>query len=389
MAIIWSLYYKKTFTPSLIKFSFFIAILTLFNFNHVFAESVKWQPGHYMRFKSNHSESIMEKFLSNPYTKGILVQFSWASLEPQFGKYNFSQIDNFINLVSKYNKYLILDIEIKCFYDGCTSGNSPSYLKSDPKYNGGVELLYRSNGTVKGSTSRIWDSNVADRIISLINKIGTKYDNNQNVVGVILPGETALGFEKTPDGYSAGVYENQLKRIATSMSKSFPKTIGIIGINFFPGSSDPKSTFTRIANQLLTNGNGGLTHPDTYPQNPVPESYQVEIAFKNKLPIIPQFQTWSVPIGTSEEEIYLYAVNTLGSQFVVWNNYFSSKFKEERPNYIENYVLPVINKYKGRTSNTFPTGLNSFDSESNTNVMEAPELRIISYINDSSAMPDA
>jgi hypothetical protein len=329
--------------------------LLLIPFN-VYAESsnVKWHPGHYMRFKDSHSENNMKKFLSNKYTKGMTIQIAWKDLEERFNEYNFEKIDKFLNLVSSYNKFLILDIEVRCFNSNCTHGNVPAYLRSDSSYNGGVEKLTRSDGSVKGSTARLWDAAVVDRIISLIEFIGNEYDNNPNLVGVSLPSESAIALKKTQGGYTPKAYETQLKRIASAMSLAMPKTIGLTGLNFFPRSGDTKAVFSRIAEHLVKTGQGGITHPDTIPQGYDVPIYEIETAFSDKLAVVAQFQTWNIRNEISEEAIFTFATKKLGAQFVVWNQMFTSKFSGSRPNYITNYVLPVVNKYQGKTAGSLP-----------------------------------
>ena len=350
-----------------------IAISFALNPYKAYAEfsDIKWQPGHYMRFRDNHSENNMRNFLSNQHTKGIMVHINWDDIEPQFNNYNFEKIDYFLSLVSSYNKFLIIDIVVRCFNAGCTHGNAPDYIRSDPSYNGGVELLVRPNGSVKGSTVRLWDPVVVDRLIKLLEAIGNEYDDNSNLVGVSLPSESAIALGKNKYDYTAKSYETQLKRIASAMASSMPKTIGMTGMNFFPGAKDKTATFTRIAEHLVKTGSGAITHPDTIPEGYDMPQYKVETAFNDKLAIVAQFQTWNIRNEISEEDIFLFAIKTLGSQFVVWNQHFSSRHGGNRPNYISNYVLPVVNKYQGQTTGDFPQSfMRSAD-------LPAPKLSIV------------
>lgn len=366
-------HYKIYIQPT-IQLLIIITISLLLIPSNVYAElsGIKWQPGHYMRFKDNHSENNMRKFLSNKYTQGITVQIAWKDLEQRFNEYNFEEIDKFLNLVSSYNKYLILDIEVRCFNSNCTHGNAPAYIRSDSFYNGGVELLTRPDGSVKGSTARLWDAAVVDRIISLLEFIGNEYDNNPNLVGVSLPSESAIALKGTQGGYTPKAYEKQLIRIASAGSIYLPRTMGLIGLNFFPRSSNTKATFSRIAEHLVTTGQGGITHPDTIPSGYDMPVYEVEAAFNDKLAIVAQFQTWNIRNEVSEEDIFLFATKKLGAQFVVWNQQFTSKFGGNRPNYISNYVLPVVNKYHGKTTENLPR---SFVIQ--TEELPAPQLSIV------------
>jgi hypothetical protein len=338
-------------TPLVAVISVSLLLLSNTTFSEA-AANVKWQPGHYMRFNLKHSEQNIRKFLSNQYTKGILIEIPWRDLEPRVNDYNFSKIEKYLKIVSQYKKYLMINIEVTCFNSRCQHANAPEYIQQ----NGGVMSLIRPNGTVKGSVVRLWDKNNIERISRLFEAIGLKYDNNRRIVGVMLPGESAISMGgKNRGGYSAEKYVRQLKNIATAMHDYMPKTIGFIGMNFLPHAKDKVAAFNRIAQHLVNNAPGGITHPDTIPSGYDIPSYQVERKFNKKLAIAAQFQTWIIRKNISEENIYRFATNSLGAHFVIWNQHFSSRQNVNRPNYISRYVLPVVNKYKGRTPKAIPS----------------------------------
>jgi hypothetical protein len=75
----------------------------------------------------------------------------------------------------------------------------------------------------------------------------------------------------------------------------------------------------------------------------------VEQQFNDRLAIVAQFQTAGIRGNITEENIYNFSQDTLGAQFVVWNQHFYSKHGGKRDNYIEDYVLPCVDKFKGKT----------------------------------------
>ena len=123
----------------------------------------------------------IETFLSNQYTKGFVLQIPWEDLETSFDNYVFSDIDTYLTIASNYSKYMIIDIEISCFNDSCFNAQVPGYIRTAPAYNGGVELLYRANGTVKGSTARTWDNAVVDGIIALLYQMCSSYNSHKKI----------------------------------------------------------------------------------------------------------------------------------------------------------------------------------------------------------------
>jgi hypothetical protein len=151
-------------------------------------------------------------------------------------------------------------------------------------------------------------------------------------------------------GYSAEAYERELVRMAVAVNKAFPNTIVLTGMNFIKGG-EPR--LTRIAGELAKIGGNGMITPRAYPHAEYPV-YDTFRKMQGKIAIFPQAETGGILPEETEEAIYRFAVNDLGANFLSWNGAFYNSW-DERPNYVTNFVLPVVTKYKGVTKTACPT----------------------------------
>ncbi len=310
-------------------------------------DGVKWYPGHYLRKnaeeKSLYAEDIL--FLENPYTQGLILMVKWKNLEKAKNQYDFSVIDKYIKWIEPYGKRIAMRIMDRCFH-GCTDADAPAYLRTDSRYHGGVEPMR------EGSIIRLWDPAVTDRVIALYQALGAKYNGNPTVAAITIgSGESAMAIDREKAaGYSPEAYERELVRKAVEVKKAFPNTIVLTGMNFIRGG-EPR--LTRIAEELAKIGGSGVITPRAYPHS----QYYVYDTFrkmKGKIAIFPQVETGGLLPEETEELIYRFAVNDLGANFLSWNAAFYNS-QDKRPNYLTNYVLPVVTKYKGATKTACPT----------------------------------
>lgn len=335
---------------------------------------VKWQPGHYMRiiyhkYKKN-SLSAIDKFLSNPNSKGLVLEVRWRSLEKARGVYDFSPIDEVKDLVEARGKKLSIKLMERCFAGCDPKLAGPDYIMAA----GGIVGLYKnqngSNGKPpvrKGGIVRIWEKQFADRFIALYNALGKRYDLDDTIVGITIgAGESALAvlrdsvrleykIDDISSGYNEGKHLEQLRRITTAAKQVFKHTIAYTGVNFLPGG---EKSVTKLLNEAEAIGGGGVVHPDTIPPAPNRRKfyhYDVEKGFINDIAIFPQFQTALVPLDLTEAEMYEFARDQLQANAIGWNESFFARTKETRPNYITDYVLPEVNKNNGRLNNKCPS----------------------------------
>lgn len=340
--------------------------------------ATKWFPGHYMRVPpARKYDTHVTKFLNNQYTTGIVLQIGWRVLEPQKNKYNFDVIERYRKRVAKDNKKLVLKIMERCF-GRCSHASSPDYLKKM----GGVANLYRNPRRAKpekkGSVARIWEPEVADRLIKLYRKLGERYDRDMTIAGITIgAGESAIAVKRDESGYSRQKHVKQLKRMAREVKKAFPHTVTYTGINFLGGGKTVKAkqaVLRDLVSEVKKIGGGGVVHPDTIPPgSPIGQygqkyyHFDVEREFRKDIAIFPQFQTALMQDNLTDATMYAFALNKLGAHAIAWDaTFFSRKAKNKRRNYLGKHVLPAINQRRGRVKTDCPSTLKPCISQCRT-----------------------
>ncbi len=212
--------------------------------------SVKWHPGHYILANKIDENCILEHF------RGVQKMYTWKSMEPELGKYDFSGVKKDLAFLKKHDKRLVIQIQYKAFGKGAIS--VPAYLKG-PEYGGGI---YRANS---GSFDPvIWNDKVGERMDSLFKALGREFDRDPNIEAMVLP-ETSpsANLAKSPqegvDAFSNEIYGKALRQHMLSLRKSFPHTAVIQYANF------PQNMLEELTSYMKQIG-VGLGGPDVYPR---------------------------------------------------------------------------------------------------------------------------
>lgn len=191
----------------------------------------KWNPGHYILLTKDTTQEEVEEIISNQsnYIKGVQIGYLWHDLEPEKDVYNFSLIEEHLNIIKKYNKQLFVsfsDRNWRVSYQAV-----PNYLLTDPVYQGGVEPMVVHEGS---SIARLWDPLVMERSNKLIEAMGRRFDNEFNFEGINFD-ESSLDINTiTAVGYSNRAYADALISRADSAAKAFPNSTVIMYMNYGP-----------------------------------------------------------------------------------------------------------------------------------------------------------
>ena len=192
----------------------------------------KWNPGHYLYTYKDAPQSDFDIILQEPNIKGVQVQYYWAELEPQEGVYDFSKIESDLAYLQAKGKRLIIRIEDRTFTRSSRQMPPPSYLRTNPKYNGGYSL------SKTGYVANLWDPVVMDRLILLYQELGKRFNNEPYFEGITTE-ETAPGLPTPkPPGFSASKWATQLKRGMLALKQAFPNTVVFQSANYL-GSEIP------------------------------------------------------------------------------------------------------------------------------------------------------
>jgi hypothetical protein len=185
--------------------------------------SRKYRPGHYIALlRSFDSQSIMSASVK-PGVVGFMKRYTWRSLEPTLGAYNFSEIQSDLHWAAAYGMKLVVMIEDKTFVNE----------KPGPAYLDQYALRNRDNGY----TMARWQPYVVQRMNALTRALGARFDSNWALEGVIITEETAPGVDNwilDANGYSPEKYRDAYISMLNSAANSLPTSRIFWYMNFFP-----------------------------------------------------------------------------------------------------------------------------------------------------------
>jgi len=308
----------------------------------------KWNPGHYIIMMNRRTIEDVETVFSNPdnYIKGLQVKVLWRDLEPEKDMYNFSKIDEYLDLVKRYDKQLVVQYKDRVF--NSDERPVPDYLYSEPMYNGGVALT-----TSNGSIARLWDPAVMERSNLLVNALGEKYDNDSNFETLNFC-ESALGINKSNEDYTHEAYVEQLKSRIDSAKAAFPNTVVLQWMNF------GGSVVLNFTHYLYPAG-AGMGGPDLVPD-------EGRFPNKTRIPAYDYYPIYAgkIHLGTGVQQPNLMlknkkgnftldgfwdmGLNTLQLNYIYWafveESWFKFKFTDD--------ILPYINEKQGEINDGCP-----------------------------------
>jgi hypothetical protein len=211
----------------------------------------KFHPGHYVAMvRGASSQSAMTQAIK-PGVKGIQKRYTWRSLEPTLGNYNFNELQSDLNWAKAHGMRLIAMIEDKTFK---LERPTPAYLDS-----------YTPRNRAGGYTVVRWSPYVVARMNALTKAIGARFDSNTAFEGIATQ-ETSLGFD---DGtlnafnYTPEKYRDAYINMLSTAANNLPSSRVFWYQNFFVRNQD---YIGAIANAVAPKGvvMGG---PDVLPDN--------------------------------------------------------------------------------------------------------------------------
>ncbi len=185
---------------------------------------------HYVYFARDRSKLKGHPLLSHPAFAGAQIMYQWAELEPERGKYDFSNILADIKFLKKYNKSLFIQLQDVTFYGDAIA--APDYLRSK-EFDGGVIEQVNKSGKSEGWAVKRWNPKVRQRFALLLNAMGKALDGK--IAGINLQ-ETALGdYEIKDKTFNNKLYADAIKANMLALKNAFPRATKIQYANFMPG----------------------------------------------------------------------------------------------------------------------------------------------------------
>lgn len=160
----------------------------------------------------------INKLLDRTDVSGISVLIPWNLLEPQEEKYDFSKIDQLLQLCKQKNKTLILRIST-AGADESQDSDTPSWVfASDTK-----SITYKGSDGKDHKMPIFWDSSYLAKWGNFVAELGRKYDKNESLHSVGITGGGILGgTEVVPDLISAkerATNKDNYKTLETTLMK--------------------------------------------------------------------------------------------------------------------------------------------------------------------------
>jgi len=339
--------------------------------------AVKWHPGHYFtimphimdkRSSGGPLEEAFKELQDSQTLRGMQIRLFWAELETSKDKYNFADIDYFLNRMKKMNKRLVIQVVTKSFSP--TKKLVPDYLKASD-YEGGVfayaSHVGRDGDKHKGDNIKLWNSNVLERLVKLMKALGDRYnsDSHFEAIGFI---ESAFGkpLSTVSSAQMSQFYDNMIV-INKKTKEAFPNTVVIQELNY------PREQMGKVVNGLAAFG-GGLSCPDLFPDEPGLNTSKGDLGiyhhFRNKagsVPIAPTVMQTNylstslsgakklnpkAPPGShipSISELITFSHNNLKANYIFWT-------RDDNRNY--KHVLTELNQasYKANPQGTLEIG---------------------------------
>lgn len=252
-----------------------------------------FNPGFYL-VDFSRGTSLAE-VIAMPEFRGALRGFTWRELEPSYGSYDFSAIDQ--SLTDLQGNQLIITVRLKNFSN--TTPYTPSYMDNNIATYGGGPNTGGSYLAGKGIYAAIWNQNVLARFQLLANAIGAAYGDDVQFEGVYLH-ETAWRWSEAkvyPD-FNQADWEQAFYDMADYMKAALPRQQIFQATNFnFGGSASVLTDFRQyLVDELIPTG-----CPDTIPGDPaITPTYEYIDSVRNDLATFPQ-QQWNNYTANEED----------------------------------------------------------------------------------------
>jgi len=259
------------------------------------------------------SQQLMSQSI-NPGVIGFMKPYTWASLEPSEGAYQFSEIASDLAWAAANGMHLIVKFVDKTFD---SQHPNPTYLDAYTMRNG-----------YGGYTMARWNPTVVARFNALVKALGAQFDSNKSFEGIATQ-ETALSTDSATlkaYGYTPQAYRDSYINTLTAATQSLPTSRVFWYMNFLVGG---QSYIGDIAAAVASKGvvMGG---PDVWPDNQSLEkaAYPYYGEFAGKMPLFGQVehcnyaephmtkgystQYWTMP------QLFSFALTNMHVNYMFW-----------------------------------------------------------------------
>ena len=278
------------------------------------ASGRKYHPGHYTIVVNGVDAQAFMTSSLQPGMVGIVRRYTWRSLEPSQGVYNFSVIKSDLAWATANGAHFVVVID----YDSVVAENDgPAYLAP-----------YEIRNQAGGYTLELWSPVVIARFNALIKALGAQIDSISSFEGLANQ-ETSLNLGSATLkalGYTPELYRDALINILSAATVSLPTSRVFWYMNFLVGNQAYIGTIAAAVAPLGVVMGG----PDDWPDNQSLETkaYPYYTQFAGKMPLFIQVEAtnYAEPHMTSGYttkdwtmlELYDFALTNLHVNYMFW-----------------------------------------------------------------------
>ena len=279
------------------------------------ASGRKYHPGHYTIVVNGvGAQNFMTSSLT-PGMTGIVRRYTWRSIEPTQGVYDFSVIKSDLAWATAHGTHFVVVID----YDSVNPGENdgPAYLSA-----------YEVRNQAGGYTLELWSPVVVARYNALVKALGAQVDSISSFEGLGNQ-ETSLNLSSATLkslGYTPELYRDALINVLSASTVSLPTSRVFWYMNFLTGNQAYIGTIAAAVAPLGVVMGG----PDDWPDNKSLESsaYPYYPQFAGKMPLFIQVEgaNYAEPHMTSGYstkdwtmlELYQFALTNLHVNYMFW-----------------------------------------------------------------------
>ena len=92
-------------------------------------------PSNFVYFGRDHEPALDPAFLEAAGVDGAQLTFTWRELEPERGRYDFTEVERYRDVLGRHGKRLWIQLSDVTFTDRLPV---PEYLRADTAYHGGA-----------------------------------------------------------------------------------------------------------------------------------------------------------------------------------------------------------------------------------------------------------
>jgi len=281
-------------------------------------------------FASSDDLAKSHELIERPGIAGVQIVYTWKSLEPARGEYDFSQIEADLAFLQKRGKQLFLQLQDRFFV--IEARNVPRYLLESPEYGGGLAPQTDNPGEGKpqghGWVALQWNPAVRTRFQALLRALAARFDGR--IKGINLP-ETAVEVDPKKDrtGFGCDVYfaaEMENARVARA---AFRNSHVVQYVNFWPCEWQNDRQYMSRFFEFAARNHLGLGGPDIVPwrAGQMKNSYPFFNRYRGQLDMVamavqePTLSYTNPNTGKkfTREEFVAFARDYLGADIIFWS----------------------------------------------------------------------